>query len=168
MRDASQFPRFSESEMAGRHRRVAAFMEEQKLDAVLFYGTGRFTTDIYWLSDWPGGREAYVLFQAGAEPLMIAQLFNHVPMARVLSVIEDVRWAGPNTADTVVQAMGDAGLNGKRIGLVGGLSYRHYQAFQENLSDAKFTDVSSAFRMMRTVRSAAAVMMSRLPAYFGR
>ena len=56
MRDASQFPRFSDTEMADRHRRVAAFMEEQKLDAVLFYGTGRFTTDIYWLSDWPGSR----------------------------------------------------------------------------------------------------------------
>ena len=76
-------------------------MDEQKLDAILFFGAGKFSTDVYWLTDWPGGREAYVLFQAGAEPLVIAQLYNHVPMARVLSVIKDVRWAGANTASTM-------------------------------------------------------------------
>ena len=74
MRDAAQFPRFSDAEMADRHRRVAAVMDEQKLDAIVFFGAGRFATDIYWLTDWPAGREAYVLFQAGAEPLVIAQL----------------------------------------------------------------------------------------------
>ncbi len=44
MRDASQFPRFSDSEMADRHRRVAALMDEHNLDAMLFYGAGRFAT----------------------------------------------------------------------------------------------------------------------------
>lgn len=153
MRDASQFPRFSEPEMADRHRRVAAFMEDQKLDAVLFYGTGRFTTDVYWLSDWPGGREAYVLFQAGAEPLMIVQLFNHMPMARVLSVIEDVRWAGANTAATMSDILGERGLSGKRVGLVGSIPYRHYQRFSENHPTIAFSDAGNAFRMMRTIRT---------------
>jgi Xaa-Pro dipeptidase len=153
MRDASQFPRFSHAEMADRHRRVAAFMEEQKLDALLFYGTGRFTTDVYWLSDWPGGREAYVLFQAGREPLLIAQLFNHVPMARVLSVISDVRWAGANTAATMSAILSERGLDGKRVGLVGSIPYRHYQRFAENHPDTAFTDAGNAFRMMRTIKT---------------
>lgn len=153
MRDASQFPRFSESEMADRHRRVAALMDEQNLDAILFFGTGRFSTDVYWLTDWPGGRDAYVLFQAGAEPLVITQLYNHVPMARVLSVVKDVRWAGANTASTMSGILAERGLSGKKVGLVGAIPYRHYMRFSENHPDTAFTDVGNAFRMMRTIKT---------------
>ena len=152
MRNASQFPRFSDAEMADRHRRVYALMDEQALDAILFFGAGQFNTDVYWLSDWPGGRETYVLFQAGAEPLVISQLYNHVPMARVLSVIADVRWAGANTAATMSDILGERGLGGKKVGLVGSIPYRHYLRFAENHPDAAFTDVSQAFRMMRTIK----------------
>lgn len=153
MRDASQFPRFSESEMADRHRRVAALMDGQNLDAILFFGTGRFSTDVYWLTDWPGGRDAYVLFQAGAEPLVITQLYNHVPMARVLSVVKDVRWAGANTASTMSGILAERGLSGKKVGLVGSIPYRHYMRFSENHPDTAFTDVGNAFRMMRTIKT---------------
>lgn len=152
MRDASRFPRFSDSEMANRHQRTASLMDEQKLDAILFFGAGKFSTDVYWLTDWPGGREAYVLFQAGAEPLVIAQLYNHVPMARVLSVIKDVRWAGANTASTMSGILVERGLSGKKVGLVGAIPYRHYQRFSENHPDTAFTDAGNAFRMMRTIK----------------
>ena len=87
MRQASQFPRFSDTEIADRHQRVAALMEKHELDAILFFGVGQFATDVYWLTDWPGGRENYILFQAGSEPLIISQLYNHIPMGHVLSVI---------------------------------------------------------------------------------
>ena len=105
-------------------------MDEQKLDAILFFGAGKFSTDVYWLTDWPGGRENYVLFQAGAEPLVIAQLYNHVPMARVLSVIKDVRWAGANTASTMSGILVERGLSGKKVGLVGAIPYRPTSAFR--------------------------------------
>jgi Xaa-Pro dipeptidase len=153
MRQKSDFPCFSEAEMSARHAKTHALMESEGLDGLLVYGAGRFASEIQWLTDWPGSREAFVLLPKDGTPCVILQLFNHVPMARVLSVIEDVRWAGANTANTVIDAVQGAGLGGKRIGLVGGLPYRHYQAFQENLPDAKFTDLSGAFRMMRTVRS---------------
>ena len=115
MRDASQFPRFSDAEMASRHQRVEALMEDKKLDALLFFGAGQFSTDVYWLTDWPGGRETYILFQAGAEPLVISQLYNHIPMGRVLSVIKDLRWAGANTAATMSGILGERGLSSKKV-----------------------------------------------------
>ena len=152
MRDASQFPRFSDSEMADRHQRVATLMEEQKLDAMLFFGAGQFSTDVYWLTDWPGGRETYILFQAGAEPLVITQLYNHVPMGRVLSVIKDLCWAGANTAATMSALLGERGLSGKNIGLVGSIPYRHYLRFKEDHADTDFSDTSGPFRMMRTIK----------------
>ena len=152
MRDASQFPRFSAAEMASRHERVMGLLDQHDLDAMLFFGAGQFNTDIYWLTDWPGGRESYVLFQKDIDPVVITQLFNHVPMAHVLSVIDDVRWAGANTSATVSAALGDRGLSGKKVGLVGSIPYRHYLRFTEEHPETHFTDVSGPFRMMRTIK----------------
>ena len=152
MRDASQFPRFSDAEIASRHKRVATLMEDKELDALLFFGAGQFSTDVYWLTDWPGGRETYILFQTGAEPLVISQLYNHIPMGRVLSVIKNLRWAGANTAATMSGILGERGLSGKKVGLVGSLPYRHYLRFSEDYPDTKFSDTSGAFRMMRTIK----------------
>jgi Xaa-Pro dipeptidase len=152
MRDASQFPRFSDEEMTSRHERIMTLMAEQDLDAMLFYGTGPYHNDIFWLTDWPGGREGYVLFQADRDPLVLVQLYNHVPMARVLSVIDDVRWAGANTAATMSDVLGERGLSAKRIGLVGSIPWRHYQRFTEQHPDADFTDAGGPYRMMRTIK----------------
>ena len=154
MRDASQFPRFSDAEMASGHQRVMGLIQENGLDQILFFGNGQFSNDIYWLTDWPGGRESYVLFQKDLEPVVVTQLFNHVPMARVLSVIDDVRWAGANTAATVSDVLGSRGLSDKKIGLVGPVPYRHYLHFTENNSDTEFSDASGSFRMMRTIKTA--------------
>lgn len=152
MRQASQFPRFSDTEIADRHQRVAALMEKHELDAILFFGVGQFATDVYWLTDWPGGRENYILFQAGSEPLIISQLYNHIPMGHVLSVIKDLRWAGPNTAATMSGILGERVLSGKQIGLVGNIPYRHYLRFTEDHPDTVFRDISGPFRMMRTIK----------------
>ena len=121
MREPSEFPRFSDSEMAARHASVRALMEQDNLDAVLVYGAGRFASEVYWLTDWPGGREAYVLLQRDGDPVLSMQLYNHVPMARVLSVVKDVRWAGANTANGAVELLGERALESKRIGLVGSI-----------------------------------------------
>jgi len=153
MREASQFPRFSSAEMDSRHRRTAAFLRERELDAILFFGAGQFATDIYWLSDWPGGRENYILFQSDAEPVVIGQLFNHIPMARVLSVISDVRWAGADTSSTISALIAERKLSGRKIGLVGTIPYRHYLRFAADHPDILFEDVSGPFRMMRTIKS---------------
>jgi Xaa-Pro aminopeptidase len=139
--------------MTVRHGKVRALMEDEGIDALLVYGTGRFSSEIYWLTDWPGSREAYVLFQSDRDPVVVLQLYNHVPMARVLSVVRDVRWAGASTQETVAALLVERGLRGKRIGMVGAVPYRHYRVIRDRVSGAAVKDVSGAFRMMRTVRS---------------
>ncbi len=153
MRKATDFPRFSREEMADRHVKVEAFMDEEGLDALLVFGTGRFSSEIFWLTDWPGSREAYVLFQQDEAPVVLLQLYNHVPMARVLSVIEDVRWAGANTARTVAELLTDRGLKGRKTGIVGAVPYRQYGEIAGALGPDSLRDVNGAFRMMRTIRS---------------
>ena len=110
MRQRSDYPTFSDAEIQRRHKTVYGLMEQEGVDALLFYGSGRYASDIYWLSDWPSSREAYLLMQVGREPVILMQLFNHYPMARVMSWIKDVRWAGANTTNSVVELSSRARL----------------------------------------------------------
>jgi Xaa-Pro dipeptidase len=154
MRQRSDYPIFSDAELERRHKAVYRLMEQEGVDAALFYGSGRYASDIYWLSDWPSSREAYLLMQNGREPAILMQLFNHYPMARVMSAIKDVRWAGPNTTQSVVDLIRERGLEARKIGLVGSISYQVYNKLRENYPSATFIDLSGKLRMMRTVRSA--------------
>ena len=153
MRERSDYPTFSDGELDRRHKAVYALMEQEGVDAVLFYGSGRYASDIYWLSDWPSSREAYLLMQSGKPPVILMQLFNHYPMARVMSAIQDVRWAGANTTRSVVDLVRERGLEAKTIGLIGSISYQVYNQLREKYPGARFVDLSGKLRMMRAVRS---------------
>jgi Xaa-Pro aminopeptidase len=153
MRQRSDYPVFSDTEIARRHAAVYKLMEDDGLDALLVYGSGRYASDVYWLSDWPSSREAYVLMQHGREPVVLMQLFNHHPMARVMSVIRDVRWAGDNTAKSVAALIAERELANKKIGLVGSIPYQHYLHIRDKHAAAELIDISGKMRRMRTVRS---------------
>jgi Xaa-Pro aminopeptidase len=154
MRQRSDYPTFSDQEMTRRHRAIQALMDQEGVDAVLVYGTGRYSSDVYWLTDWPCSREAYVLFQNGKEPVVLMQLFNHFPMARVMSIVKDVRWAGANSANSVLDLVRERDLESKKIGLIGALPYQHYNKLREKFPNAQLADLGGKMRMMRTVRSA--------------
>ena len=162
MRQRSDYPTFSDAELDRRHKAVYALMEQDGADAVLFYGSGRYASDIYWLSDWPSSREAYLLMQSGKPPVILMQLFNHYPMARVMSAVKDVRWAGANTAKSVADLIRERGLEAKTIGLVGSISYQIYNKLREEYPGAKFVDLSGKLRMLRTVKSAEEIERIRL------
>ncbi len=153
MRQRSDYPTFSNQEIARRHKAIYNLMAQEGVDALLVYGTGRYSSDIYWLTDWPCSREAYVLFQNGKDPVILQQLYNHFPMAQVMSIVRDVRWAGANTTNTVLDLIQERGLGAKRIGLVGSISYQTYNRMREKYPNAAFTDLGGKLRMMRTVKS---------------
>jgi Xaa-Pro dipeptidase len=154
MRQRSDYPIFSDAEIERRHKVVYGLMDQEGVDAILFYGSGRYASDVYWLSDWPSSREAYLLMQSGNEPVILMQLFNHYPMARVMSWIKDVRWAGANTTNSVVDLVRERGLESKKIGLVGSIAYQVYVKLRERYPSATFVDLSGRLRMLRTIRSA--------------
>ena len=162
MRQRSDYPTFSDAELERRHKAVYRLMDQEGVDALLFYGSGRYASDIYWLSDWPSSREAYLLMQTGKEPVILMQLFNHFPMARVMSWIKDVRWAGANTTQSVVDLIAERGLESKKLGLVGSISYQVYNKLREKYPQASFVDLGGKLRMMRTVRSAEEIERIRL------
>ena len=154
MRQRSDYPTFSDAEIQRRHKTVYGLMEQEGVDALLFYGSGRYASDIYWLSDWPSSREAYLLMQVGREPVILMQLFNHYPMARVMSWIKDVRWAGANTTNSVVELFASAAWNQKRSAWSARFLIQVYNKLREKYPSASFVDLSGKLRMMRTVKSA--------------
>jgi Xaa-Pro dipeptidase len=162
MRQRSDYPTFSDAEIQRRHKAIYGLMDQEAVDAVLFYGSGRYASDIYWLSDWPSSREAYLLMQTGKDPVILMQLFNHYPMARVMSWIKDVRWAGANTTDSVVALLRERGLDSKKIGLVGTISYQVYDMLREKYPSATFVDLGGKLRAMRTIRSAEEIERIRI------
>jgi Xaa-Pro dipeptidase len=162
MRQRSDFPTFSDQEMKTRHDRIHALMDEAGAEGLLVYGTGRFASEIYWLTDWPGSREAYVLLQKNKDPVVLLQLYNHVPMARVMSVVRDVRWAGANTANSVLDLLKERGLETSKIGLAGSIPYQHYQKMREHLPQANFVDLGGRLRMLRTIKSDAEIERIRI------
>jgi len=163
MREPSQFPRFTNDEMAQRHAKVHTLMDEAGVQALLFYTAGsKYAAEVYWLTDWPGGRESYVLFQKDQEPVVLLQLYNHMPMARVLSVVPDVRWAGADTSEGMIDLLRERGLVEKKVGLVGSIPYRHYLKMRERFPQAEFIDLSGKFRMLRTIKSEAEIDRLRI------
>jgi Xaa-Pro dipeptidase len=103
-----------------------------------------------------------LLMQSGQEPVILMQLFNHYPMARVMSWIKDVRWGGANTTRSVDELIRERALESKKIGLVGAISYQVYNKLRESYPKASFVDLGGKLRMMRTIRSAEEIERIRL------
>ena len=138
-----------------RHKAIQSLMDQEGVEALLVYGTRRYSSDVYWLTDWPCSREAYVLFESGKEPVVVLmQLYNHFPMARVMSIVKDVRWGGANTSEQ------RGGLDtGTRVGIEedrpGGRDpvSSITTSCAKNIPAPALADLSGKVRTMRTVRS---------------
>src|SRR5689334_20110838 len=81
------FPSFSKEAVAGRHAALRKTLEKEGLQCALLYSSGRPSSDLAYLTNWPGGREGYVLLPLEGEPGLLVQLFNHEPVAQMLSYI---------------------------------------------------------------------------------
>jgi Xaa-Pro dipeptidase len=144
--------------MAGRHAAVERLIEDAGVEALLVYSSGLQSAELYWLTDHPGTRESYVLIQPGQEPVVLIQLYNHVPLARALSVIHDVRWAGPRTGGTVAELLKDRKL--RRVGLAGSIPFQQYRTIVDTGIEVK--DLSSGLRTLRSLKSDAEIERLRI------
>lgn len=169
--EALEFPRFSAEEMARRWAAVEATLVASGDDALVAYGAGRFHLDIYWLTDWPGGREAYALFPARpsglGEPALFVQFFNHVPLARQMAAVDDVRWAGPTSVEALVEDLRRRGLadgRPRQVALAGKVPFQHYEALREAFPAVRFRDATRDLMRLRAVKSEEEIARFRVAA----
>src|SRR5215469_766001 len=104
------YPRFSEAEFSRRYATVRAAMQEAGLSALVLYGTVSSYNEVQYLSNFLVTREAMLVFLLEGEPTLLVQMFNHVPDARQLACIQDVRWGGPDSAITAAENLQARGL----------------------------------------------------------
>jgi len=157
------FPSFSEADIARRHEALRHLVERHGAVGALVYGAGRFQSDLQYLSNWPGGWEGFVVLPLAGEPVLLVQLYNHVPLAERLSLIPNTRWAGPDSVKTVADCLRDLG-GGHRVGLIGALPFSHYERLQALLPQTIWVDLTPAFRELRSQYSAEEMDFFRLAA----
>ncbi len=146
------YPHFSQAEFAHRYAAVRAIMQENDLATLIVYGPIG-SQEILYLSDFEVTREAMLVFPISGEPTMFIQMYNHVPNARRVSHINDIRWGGSDTAASVAANIQERGLASQRIGLVGLIPLSRYETLKQSLPSTTFINVTRQLQQLRLVKS---------------
>ena len=154
--DPSPYPSFSHEEVKRRHDLVRAFIDEKGLEALVIFGWSAQNraaqADVYYLSGYMGMRDNYVVFPRDGEATLYAQSYNHVPNAAEVSFLDDVRWGGVDSGQTIGDDLLARGLG--RVGVVGWMPYQHYESMRRAAGESsRFEDVTSGFRKLRLKKS---------------
>jgi Xaa-Pro dipeptidase len=160
------YPRFSEAEFSRRSMTVRAAMQDAELSALLIYNTPSSYNEVLYLANFITTRETFLVFPAEGESTLIIQMFNHIPNARQVANIADLRWGGLDSAAAVAENLREKGLENSRIGLVGPISYKYYDALRKTLPNITFIDFTPQFLQFRLIKSEEEIEFLRIGAHF--
>ncbi|HEY6539822.1 MAG TPA: Xaa-Pro peptidase family protein [Ktedonobacteraceae bacterium] len=165
--DASDlYPRFSESEYARRLAKVRDAMSKEGLSALVLYGTVSAYQEVLYFSNFATMREAMLVLPLEGEPALFVQYFNHVPNARLVASIADVRWGGTDITLAAVENLRARGLSEGRIGTVGPITFKQYGMMREMLPQVEWVDFIPHMVQLRLVKSAEEIEFLRKGAEF--
>lgn len=166
MNDNNLYPRFSNAEFANRYARVRASMLEVGLSAIVLHGTAGSYQEVQYLSNFVVTREATLVFPQDDEPTMFVQYYNHLPNARRVSSIEDIRWGGSDIAIATANNLQERGFAQSRIGFMGTIPLKHYETIRQALPQVTFVDFTSQMQELRLIKSDEELMFLRKGAEF--
>jgi Xaa-Pro aminopeptidase len=144
---------FSPQEYERRYRLTGVWLEKAGLDALLLYANSYGNGGIRWLTNFAARHDTYLLWPRLGTPLLLTQLFNHVPNAQRVAVIDDVRWGGPDTASTLLALMRERQLDQGVIGLAGRVPYADYTTLVEGLAGVTWRSAGKGFMELRLQKS---------------
>ncbi len=149
---------FTPGEYARRFREVGERMDHAGVSTLLLYGS-RSGPDIHYLSNWLPTTEAHLVYPRTGEATLFVQLSNHLPNARRMAVVEDVRFGGsgptggPDSLPRVTENLQERGIEGGSVGIVGSLPYQQYLRLRQALPHIEWVDCSAQMREQRQVKS---------------
>ncbi len=158
------YPRFSDREFERRNSLARDLMRREGLGALVLFGNSGINrhnqANVFWLTNYLDLHHNYLVFPLEGEPALFTGLANHVPNARLISVIPDTRWGGYEPAKEIVAQLRKSGMGSGRVGLVGvnatfgmGMPYQHFAALHEGLPEVEWVDVTRDFARLRSVKS---------------
>lgn len=152
-----EYPKFSQAEYGNRYAAVRQMMDKKGLDLLVIHGTSANSlhgqANVHYVSNLLARHDAYVVFPLDGEPSLFVEVYNHIPNARGISIIEDTQWAGVDSGRTVGKKISEKGYDNARIGLVGKIPYQVHQRLSKELPSAAFSEVTGAYSELRLVKS---------------
>lgn len=152
------YPAFSQSEYERRYREVRERMEREGVQTLLLYGRGS-SPEIFYLCNWLTTTEAHLIFPLQGESTLFVQLFNHLPNAKRMAIIEVVRFGGSSPTGSVdsvprvIANLKERGIEQGKVGIVGGMPYQQYFRLKEALPKVEWVDFSAEMRDQRQIKS---------------
>jgi Xaa-Pro aminopeptidase len=129
-----EYPRFSDTEYAQRHQRLAAVMEKSGVDHLLVITDHRTGNAPQWVTGWPGTVEAYVVFKPGEQMTMFMEWHNHFPLGRKLARGIDVQWGEHRGIHKTIAELKRRGA--RRVGVMGPLVVAKYRLLEDHFQMA--------------------------------
>jgi Xaa-Pro dipeptidase len=147
----TDYPRFSDAEMARRRAALEATMRERGVAHALLYGANRFGSAVGWLTRWPVTREALVVVTPGERDLLLVDFYNHVPNAARMATEAEVRPAAPSGIAGAVDELRRRGAAGTRIGVIGPLPFKAHAALTQVAGEV--CDLGADYTRLRLCKS---------------
>ncbi len=158
------YPRFSAAEFKRRNGLARDLMRREGLQALVLFGnSGNYRhnqANVFWLTNYLDLHHNYLVFPLDGEPALFVGLVNHVPNARLISVIQDTRWGTYEPAKEIAAQLRKNGIGKGRVGLVGvnatfgmGLPYQHFASLRESLTEIEWVDMTRDFARLRVIKS---------------
>jgi Xaa-Pro dipeptidase len=157
-------PKFSPTEFARRNQLARGLMRKNNLNALVLFGNSGINrhnqANVFWLTNYLDRHHNYLILPLDGSATLLAGLINHVPNARLMSVIDDTRWGTYEPGKAVVAALRDKDIARGRVGLVGvnatfgmGMPYQHFADLKAGLPEIEWVDVTRDFARLRAVKS---------------
>lgn len=149
-------PVFTHAERQRRRVAVERLLDEHELRALVVYGCAGFPGPVHYLSEFISRQPTWLVVSNGRPPTLLLHFVNHVPTARALSTVDDVRCYWPSAGAAVAEEVIRRGAERGRIGVVGaGTAIPHGQleALRAHLPRCEFVDITGAYNHVRWIRS---------------
>ncbi|HEX6301186.1 MAG TPA: M24 family metallopeptidase [Acidimicrobiia bacterium] len=156
------YPRYSKPEMERRHQWLAQVMAEEEIDVVVVGGsTGPLETSVQYFCNWPPQVMSYLLFRPHEAPVLSVRLWNHLPDAERISVVEDVVYGGDTPADQA-REMASRLRGGRRVGLIGSIPHDDLAVLHTEAPGCEFIILNPAYQQFRLVKSPEEMIFTRI------
>ncbi|HEY3523871.1 MAG TPA: Xaa-Pro peptidase family protein [Candidatus Limnocylindrales bacterium] len=147
-----RYERFEPDEYAARWDAIGRMLDESGADALVVFGNQNARADMQYLTAWGPRQDSYLVAGGSRPPALRVQLYNHVPTARLMSVADDVEWAGPDSIATVADEVRARG-HVRRVALLGPMPWQAHAKLAAALGDVELVDLGARFRRHRLVKS---------------
>lgn len=160
----TDYPRFSEAEMARRRAAIEALLAQADCDHLVFCGANRFGSAVQWLTQWPVTAEAVGVLTPGERDALFVQYVNHAPLAGKLADKADVAWGGESSVGAAIEVLTKRGARENRVATLGPLSAEQHAALSARFG--KLKSLNRDYVRLRQVKSAEELDWLRIGAYF--